>query len=275
MRDAGRRDQRAGRPVGRLRDTAMGVLVPPDDAEALAAALLEVLAAPERFRSPRQSITQGFSPAQVVERWERALTGQARRQDDADVPYRDPTPLSGCDSARLEPWLAGELDIAYRRRATRLLGYLELSSSTRILDCGCGPGLHLRAIRDLSTARVIGTDGDESTLRQARRSGQTRRSSARISRRCPSPRPASTPCSSPKCSSTSMTRGRCSGDSGRCSGPAASWRSRCLTRAIPGRGIRSTAHGRPWADARSGAGPWWASGRITRGCTPPGSSCGA
>ena len=222
----------------------MGVLVPPDDAEALAAALLEVLAAPERLLTPAVDHAGLFSCAG------RGAVGAGAHRAGAPAGRRRRSPPG---SRRFPPRPRPARALARRRNrhrvpaardpAARLPGIVELHAHPRLR---VRPGLHLR-LRLPAIDRTCHRHR-RGRVEAAAGAGARDQCAARPlgSRRCPSPRPASTPCSSPKRSSTSMTRGRCSGGSGRCSGPAASWRSRCLTRAIPGRGIRLLAHGRPW-----------------------------
>lgn len=74
------------------------------------------------------------------------------------------------DSGRLsllDRLLANEADMAFRRRARVLLGYLELRDGLRVLDCGCGMGFYLLAMGKLWDLRLVGLDGDPDRLRQA------------------------------------------------------------------------------------------------------------
>ena len=74
--------------------------------------------------------------------------------------------LSDDDRAVLERLLANEADMAFRRRVPILLEYLELSDDADVLDCGCGLGFYLMAIRELrSNARLTGLDPDAGRLR--------------------------------------------------------------------------------------------------------------
>ncbi|MCX6624267.1 MAG: methyltransferase domain-containing protein [Acidobacteria bacterium] len=77
--------------------------------------------------------------------------------------------LSASDAARLEVLLRNEADMAFRRRAFRLLDWLELNDGEEVLDCGCGMGFYLMTMAALRALRLTGIDGDEGRLRWARR----------------------------------------------------------------------------------------------------------
>jgi SAM-dependent methyltransferase len=71
----------------------------------------------------------------------------------------------------LERLLANEVDMAFRRRVTILLDYLELRDGARVLDCGCGMGFHLLVMERLWKLRLVGLDQDDARLRRAREHG--------------------------------------------------------------------------------------------------------
>lgn len=59
--------------------------------------------------------------------------------------------------------------MAYRRRARRLLDYLELRAGDRVFDCGCGMGFYLRLLSRLRQLRLVGLDGNLERLHWAQR----------------------------------------------------------------------------------------------------------
>jgi ubiquinone/menaquinone biosynthesis C-methylase UbiE len=71
------------------------------------------------------------------------------------------------DLATLERLLTNEADMAFRRRAVRLLDYLELADGRRVLDCGCGMGFYLLAMSRLRQMELYGVDSDLRRLAQA------------------------------------------------------------------------------------------------------------
>lgn len=73
--------------------------------------------------------------------------------------------------ARLDRLLANEIDMAFRRRVVKLLGYMELRDGTRVLDCGCGAGFYLMAMSELWNLELTGLDDDPAKLREARSHG--------------------------------------------------------------------------------------------------------
>lgn len=81
-------------------------------------------------------------------------------------------PLTRIDAAFLERLLANEADMAFRRRVPILLEYLELGDDLEILDCGCGQGFYMMAIRKLhAAARITGVDDDPQRLLFAKKYG--------------------------------------------------------------------------------------------------------
>lgn len=59
-------------------------------------------------------------------------------------------------------------DMNLRRRIHTIVNELELKGDDIILDCGCGDGLFLVAISELSSCELHGLDGDERNIRLAR-----------------------------------------------------------------------------------------------------------
>jgi ubiquinone/menaquinone biosynthesis C-methylase UbiE len=68
---------------------------------------------------------------------------------------------------RLDRLLANEADMAFRRRVSRLLEYLELRDGARVLDCGCGMGFYLMVMQSLWSLELVGLDDDSERLRWA------------------------------------------------------------------------------------------------------------
>jgi SAM-dependent methyltransferase len=77
--------------------------------------------------------------------------------------------LSNEDAAKLQFLLRNEADMAFRRRAIRLLDWLELQDGENVLDCGCGMGFYLMTMGSLRSLRLTGVDADEARLQWARR----------------------------------------------------------------------------------------------------------
>lgn len=72
------------------------------------------------------------------------------------------------DSNKLEKITANIGDMALKRRVRTVVGYLELKEEDTILDCGCGEGLYLSIINNLSNCRLYGFDFDEEALKKAK-----------------------------------------------------------------------------------------------------------
>lgn len=73
------------------------------------------------------------------------------------------------DREKLGVLLRNEADMAYRRRAVRLIDWLELRDGERVFDCGCGMGFYLMALGELRPLRLFGLDGDVERLHWAQR----------------------------------------------------------------------------------------------------------
>ncbi len=72
----------------------------------------------------------------------------------------------------LEAFLADELDLAFRRRLIWLFGALDLAPGLRLLDVGCGPGVHLRALAAAAPGvAAVGLDLGAERLAAARAAG--------------------------------------------------------------------------------------------------------
>ena len=161
-----------------VRRTGMGRLVEPNDPAALAAALFEVLAAPDRYRRPAAEIAAHFDVTRTVSAYE-ALFAQACAPEREASPA---PPAAVCarpveesfaieDRERLQQVLRNEADMAFRRRTFVLLDYLDLQAGERVLDGGCGMGFALLAMAALRQVRRTGIDSDWSRLQLARRAG--------------------------------------------------------------------------------------------------------
>ena len=85
--------------------------------------------------------------------------------------------LSPDDRALLEPLLANEMDMAFRRRVFALLEFLELPDEADVLDCGCGEGFYLVALRRLRPARASPGWTATPAAWPPRRAGTVRRTS--------------------------------------------------------------------------------------------------
>lgn len=79
--------------------------------------------------------------------------------------------LSADDQAKLDILLRNEADMAYRRRARTLLGFLDLHEGERVLDCGCGMGVYMMMMNRLRHVELYGVDGDVGRLEWAEREG--------------------------------------------------------------------------------------------------------
>jgi SAM-dependent methyltransferase len=77
--------------------------------------------------------------------------------------------LTEQDRATLELVLRNEADMAFRRRTIRLFDWLDLQDGDSILDCGCGMGFQLMALRSLRRLRLTGVDLDLHRLQRAAR----------------------------------------------------------------------------------------------------------
>lgn len=76
------------------------------------------------------------------------------------------------DSKKLESLTANIGDMALKRRVLSIIKWLNISPFDSILDCGCGDGLYLKIIKELSGVNIIGFDLNGESLMLAR--GYTR-----------------------------------------------------------------------------------------------------
>jgi len=84
-------------------------------------------------------------------------------------PSRGQSSLRPDDRAILDCILRNELDFAYRRRARRLLNFLDVLDGDRVLDFGCGMGFYLLALSRLRKAHLVGLEPNPKRLAWARR----------------------------------------------------------------------------------------------------------
>jgi glycosyltransferase involved in cell wall biosynthesis/2-polyprenyl-3-methyl-5-hydroxy-6-metoxy-1,4-benzoquinol methylase len=149
--------------------TGYGRLAPPGDPAGLARTIVTTLRERERYRPDRASVLRIFDPAIAVGRYEEIFR-QLRRPQEAP-PVDCASHLDEADRATLDRLMRNEADMAYRRRARALLGYLELRDDERVLDCGCGMGFYLLALGRLRRLRLVGLDSDLERLRWAHGEG--------------------------------------------------------------------------------------------------------
>lgn len=146
-----------------LQETGMGRLVTPRDPEALAEGLIDVLANAERYRPRPEVVRQVFDLQLTVDHYEACM-----QELSATRTTRQSTQLKPEDRRKLEVLLRNEADMAFRRRAFRLLEWLDLHDGERVFDCGCGMGFYLMAMGNLRDLRLVGLDGDVARLAWAR-----------------------------------------------------------------------------------------------------------
>lgn len=73
--------------------------------------------------------------------------------------------LTAAQNERLATLLRNESDVAYTRRATRIMAYLELKPGMTVFDCGTGRGFYLKLVDEICPGcRLVGLDYDEHVL---------------------------------------------------------------------------------------------------------------
>ena len=180
-----------------VRETGYGRLAPPHDPPALAATIVETLHHRERYLPARAIVQQVFEPSRAIDQFEQLLERLARakprnveRRQARDtfklvgagallstpitMPYHNDQQFAGLtdrDRATLGRLLQNEADMAFRRRAITLLGYLDLHDGETVLDCGCGMGVYLMMMSRLRDLLIVGVDGDVERLEWAEREG--------------------------------------------------------------------------------------------------------
>lgn len=153
-----------------LQGTGAGLLVPPEDPAALAEAIVSVLDRPQRFTEPLAGVPARYEPSLAIKRY-RSLLDEVvaaprfgRRRNEAAPGGR----------AGLDGLLAGELDMAYRRRVRWAIERLALRPGDRLLDAGTGLGNVLYvAERAARGAAAVGVDRSAERLTRAAAEGVT------------------------------------------------------------------------------------------------------
>ncbi|MBP1465004.1 glycosyltransferase [Candidatus Chloroploca sp. M-50] len=184
-----------------VRETGFGQLAPPHDPPGLARTILATLAKRERYRPSRDVVCRIFDTDQTMNAYEQLLARLVQTRSRSDLGARASrrlvggswpalaaapmtaaaslhslngapqahTGLSADDRALLGQLLRNEADMAYRRRAPTLLGFLDLHDGETVLDCGCGMGVYLMMMGRLRRLNLIGVDGDRERLHWAER----------------------------------------------------------------------------------------------------------
>ncbi|HEV7759908.1 MAG TPA: glycosyltransferase [Acidimicrobiales bacterium] len=178
-----------------VRSTGAGLLVPPEDPEALADAIVAVADDPRRFADRIADVPARYDPDRAVKRYRALLDevvaeprhGGGRRRERAAAPEVAPVSAAAPVSVPVSPparavdleldrqldhLLANELDMAYRRRVRWALERLALRPGDRLLDAGTGLGnvLHV-AERAAPGATAVGVDRSAERLGRARAEG--------------------------------------------------------------------------------------------------------
>ena len=74
--------------------------------------------------------------------------------------------LTEAQNERLDVLLRNESDMAYKRRARRMMAYLELQPGQVVFDCGTGMGFYLKMVSEICPGcRLVGIDYEEKVLR--------------------------------------------------------------------------------------------------------------
>lgn len=135
--------------------TGAGILVAPERPAELAAAIIEVLSAPERFTEALANVPELYDPSMAAKEYSELLhtVGLAPVVDILAAH----SPASSL--------VADDLDTAYRRRMTWALDRLRLEPGDRILDAGCGLG-NVTAVLEqgFPGVDVVGVDSSASRL---------------------------------------------------------------------------------------------------------------
>lgn len=147
-----------------VQDTGMGRLVEPHSPESLAEGIVEVLRQPERYETDCERLRAIFDTDRSLDQYEAIMQRISRSDTSATT-----TTLTHDDQQKLGVLLRNEADMAFRRRALRLLDWLELREGERVFDCGCGMGFYLMTIGALRELQLVGLDGDVERLHWARR----------------------------------------------------------------------------------------------------------
>ena len=177
-----------------VRVSKMGKLVEAGNPSALAAGLVEVARNPQAFTQSSEHIQAIFNLDRTIDEYERLMSqmaGQPAPIAHAPVPpvrlYDEPLPnvaiqryptgrdattwFSETDNQVMDRLLQNEMDPAYRRRARRLLDYLELRDGATVLDCGCGYGFFSMAMTHLRDLKIVALDGDLTRILKGQQDG--------------------------------------------------------------------------------------------------------
>jgi glycosyltransferase involved in cell wall biosynthesis/SAM-dependent methyltransferase len=160
-----------------VRDTGHGLLAPPEDPRGLADAIVAAFERRAELRPDRARVAARFDAGAAARRCAALLETVARGEapaaeraapvavgpaaGDAAVGAAGSSgngALRAEDHRVLERLLRNEADMAFRRRAHRLLDFLEPHDGDRVLDGGCGHGFYLMALRRLRRLRAVGLD---------------------------------------------------------------------------------------------------------------------
>lgn len=150
-----------------LQETGMGALVAPRDPRALANGIIDVLAHPDRYQPDPDRVRRIFDPERSLDRYESLLEGLITPGTTHQVAHE--SSLTAADRRTLATLLRNEADMAFRRRAERLIDWLELRDGQCVFDCGCGMGFYLMALGSLRDLDLVGLDGDLDRLHWAQR----------------------------------------------------------------------------------------------------------
>ena len=158
-----------------VRDTGYGQLTPPHDPARLAETIVDTMENLDRYRPNRQGVRRVFDNDRSYQSYERVMRrildrNQGRHlaeklgEDFSAVEIKRYNPIESLeslkpgDSQKLDNLLRNEADMAYRRRAQRLLDYLELNEGQWVLDGGCGMGVYLMLMGQLRELNLVGLD---------------------------------------------------------------------------------------------------------------------
>jgi glycosyltransferase involved in cell wall biosynthesis/SAM-dependent methyltransferase len=146
-----------------VKETGAGALFPCGDVKALAAAIVEVLQNPERYAPDPAAMRSHFDIEKTIDAYEQLYEQVANRSFKRAV-----SPPQPAEPVNESPIVAREFDMAFRRRAHRLLEWLKPREGDVVLDCGCGSGFYVKAFTALEPkATIVGLDDEFSRLQRA------------------------------------------------------------------------------------------------------------
>ena len=135
-----------------VQTTGAGVLVPPEEPDALADAIVSVLDDPDQFATEVAAVPALYDPSAAVARYRTLLD---------EVVARPTT------STTVDRLLADELDMAYRRRVGWAMERLDLQPGDRLLDAGTGLG-NVLYVAEQAQPGVVALGVDRSVERLGR-----------------------------------------------------------------------------------------------------------